>query len=255
MLLSRALPPVREEGGFTLIELLVAMLAGTIVTAALFLILDVSLDQSTRIRNETAADEIGRTVMTRIVDELHTACYFTGIAPVLAHSSPTTLIFDSATGSQGAPTAAYRRHIAFASPTLTEEAWHSTPSSSWPDFAFNESEKASFKRQLAAKVSESSGASASKGVFRYFKYATSTNEANGGVSALELSNPLPGAGAGHELSSEEAEEVAAVEVKFTAAGSSTTSRELEHAIGLSDIVNLSFSVPREESGIEAAPCQ
>jgi prepilin-type N-terminal cleavage/methylation domain-containing protein len=252
---SRISPPARGEAGFTLIELLVAMLAGTIVTGALFLILDISLQQSTRIRNETAAAEIAGTAMTRIVDELHTACYYTAIQPVLVHSTSTTLIFDSATGTQSAPTAAYRRRIEFTGSTLTEKAWHSTSSSSWPDFEFNESEKASSTRQLATDVSESAGAPAPKGIFRYFKYATATNEAGGGVSALELSNPLEGAGAQHELSTEEAIEVAAVEVKFTAAGSSATSNQLEHAIGLSNLVSLSFSAPRYESGIEATPCQ
>jgi prepilin-type N-terminal cleavage/methylation domain-containing protein len=249
------------EHGFTLIEVLVAMLAGVVVTGALFLILEVSLFQSTRIRNETSADQVGRTAMTTIVDELHSACFYADLAPVLERSTPQTLIFENATGAQGAPPEAYRRHITFATSTstkestLTEEAWKNTIGSSWPNFQFNESEKATLVKQLATHISESPEAPAPAGIFRYFRYASATSSTTGGVSSLELSHPLEGSGTHHELSSEEASTVAAVEIKFNAAGSSTTNPQLEHTINLSNIVDLSFTVPRTETPISDGPCE
>ncbi len=62
------------EHGFTMIELLIGMACAAIVVAALATIMQVALDQSTRLSDVTTADQIGRTAMNQIVEELHSSC-------------------------------------------------------------------------------------------------------------------------------------------------------------------------------------
>lgn len=246
--------PHPGEHGFTLIEVLVSMLAGVIVTGALFAILDLSLSQSTRIRNETYATQVGRTAMTQIVDELDTACYYEDVAPVQEASTPTKLVFVDAVGKQGLLPEGYLREITLEGTTLQERAWRSLGTSSWPKFEFNTANAPTSTRQLATNVSVSPSAPAPTGLFRYFKYAESTREGESeGTNSIERSPPLQVEAATQTIG-KQAADVAAVEVRFTAAGSTTTSAQLERSIEVSNLVNFSFTVPRTEAVLQDVPC-
>jgi prepilin-type N-terminal cleavage/methylation domain-containing protein len=71
--LAVASPRVGERG-FTMIEMVIAMACAAIVVAALAAVMQVALDQSTRLSDVTAADQIGRGAMNQIVEELHSSC-------------------------------------------------------------------------------------------------------------------------------------------------------------------------------------
>src|SRR5271168_4597836 len=89
-------PGIRDDRGFTLIELLVSMLTATIVVGALFSILTISTGQTALIADRVQANQLGRTAMTRIVDELHSSCLAAGFAPIQEKSNETELIFKNA---------------------------------------------------------------------------------------------------------------------------------------------------------------
>jgi type II secretory pathway pseudopilin PulG len=92
MLMSIRLPPTltpSSEQGFSLIELLVAMLASIVVVIALYTIINFTLNQEVRTNEIVQADQVGRTVMSSIVEELHSSC--TGVAPIQQPSSTPTL--------------------------------------------------------------------------------------------------------------------------------------------------------------------
>jgi Tfp pilus assembly protein PilV len=71
-----------DAAGFMLIETLVAIISATVVTGALFMILIVSLHQTSRITGRVQATELGRDTMTHIVDELHSACIAKEFVPI-----------------------------------------------------------------------------------------------------------------------------------------------------------------------------
>ena len=75
---------LRDQRGFTLIELLVSMAAGVIVTSTVVMITTVALHNQDRIARRVDANQRGRPVMTRMIQELHSACVAPRIVPILA---------------------------------------------------------------------------------------------------------------------------------------------------------------------------
>ncbi len=128
-----------DAAGFMLIETLVAMISAIVVTGALFAILIVSLHQTTRISNQVQATQLGRTTMTRMVDELHSACIAKEFTPIQVESSENELIFISGVGTEAVLNKAYLHKIAYSSSegTLVEKTWASN-GGEWPSFTFNE---------------------------------------------------------------------------------------------------------------------
>ena len=59
------------------------MVTGIIVTGALFAILEVSTRQSSRLSNVAQATQVSRNAMTKIVDQLRSACLSTNFTPVI----------------------------------------------------------------------------------------------------------------------------------------------------------------------------
>lgn len=73
-MLAKLTSALRSERGYTLVEMLVAITMGIVVFGALTMIIVVSQHQETQITDRVQADQIGRTALERIQDELHSSC-------------------------------------------------------------------------------------------------------------------------------------------------------------------------------------
>lgn len=157
---------LRDEEGATLVELLVGMGMGMVVLAGLSMVLIVTLHGNARVDARVEATDNARVTMTRIIEELHSACVEPTIAPVKEGSTSETLIFShgpygSQTGAGGTPSpsqTAITSKIEYSEPEQTLTEYH--PPSSEP-------------RILLSNVSP---ISAEEPVFSYWKYHTGTPE-------------------------------------------------------------------------------
>jgi type II secretory pathway pseudopilin PulG len=255
----------RDQHGFTLIETLVAMVSAIVVTGALFTIYIVALHQTSRITDSVQATQLGRTAMTRVVDELHSACLSRGLAPIQAKSSATELIFENGYSREAvilnakeaeaktSGTGAFVHQIVWSSAnkTLTDYTYKST-AGEWPSYTFpevtvshaNASPSTGFV--LASHVT----AIGSTPVFRYYEYNTEATGGSGsGLSTLAEEEPPT-----NGFTAEEAEKVAAVQISFTTAPLDNYTA-LSRSAEFSTLVSLSLSTPSSESKIEDGPCQ
>jgi hypothetical protein len=94
---------VREERGTTLAELVVGMATGSVVMLGLTTLVVITLHASTRVSARVDATQRARLVLTRIVDQLHSACIAPKVPPIRKESSSTVLSFVHATGAAVSP--------------------------------------------------------------------------------------------------------------------------------------------------------
>ena len=241
---------VAEEHGFSLMETLVAMLSAVVITGALFVVLEVALHQTSRISDVAQATQLGRSAMTHVVDELHSACLAPQFTPVKEGSTENKLIFITAYGSQAELPSAHKEKIELSGGYLIDTSYPST-GGSWPKFTFAPESSPTVTR-IAEKVSqtESEETKAKVPIFQYYKYAKESSSAkeNNPLGALEAVSP----GAG--LSAASAQTVASVAVSFKA-GSPSGNAALHRSADISNQVTFAFSAPDPEATIKDAPCQ
>jgi prepilin-type N-terminal cleavage/methylation domain-containing protein len=245
-----------SEQGVTLIELLVAMVIGLVVTGALLLILEFSLNQETRISDKVQADTIGRTAMTKVIDKLHSSCTGFGnggvqiptgtVSSPLEVTGPSNLWFITAYGSKTAGAAVIEdgtlhdvswtatrlsntgQHLG----TLTDHSFAATSGNAkegWQFPATLSVATATSSTRLATDVvaPQISGAST---LFQYYRYeATGTKK--GELTAL-ISTEFP-------LTATTDGEVAKVVVSFTQAPEGGDTR-VDRTANVSDAVLLRF---------------
>jgi hypothetical protein len=260
--LPAAVSAARNERGFTIIELLVAMVTGLIVTGVLFTVLEFSTNESTRIGDVAQASQLGRTTMTHIVDELHSACFASGFAPVQEKSSESTLIFETAYSEEPElPSVAtlksgVRKEMIVWSPTTKTLRDYSKLSTGVESSVYTFSAAEKYTPEGGTLIGENISQnepekSKTEPIFRYFKYApkatTSTSEASSALEEVKLSKE-------QTLTSEQAKTVASVQVAFDTAPldkKGTLGRSAE----LSTQATFAFSAPNSEATITAGPCQ
>jgi len=104
MRLSRGPLPIDpgDDDGSSMVEVMVGMAMGMVVLAGLSMLLIVTLRGNARISARAEASDNARVTMTRIIEELHSACVEPTIAPVKAKSTENKLVFTRGTYGQAA---------------------------------------------------------------------------------------------------------------------------------------------------------
>lgn len=126
----------RDERGTTLIELMVGLGAGLVVLAGLTTLVLVTLNTTGRVSARVHATQNARLTLTRVIDQLHSACIAPKVPPIRSAASANELQFIHATGSAVSPVPTLTK-IAYNAGTLTQSdyAWKSGTTPLW---TFNE---------------------------------------------------------------------------------------------------------------------
>jgi len=195
MLIGR-LRDVEAEDGSSMVEVMVGLAMGMVVLAGLSMLLIVTLKGNARVSARAEASDNARVMMTRITEELHSACVEPATSPVYPGSTENTLIFKHGPyGGNTSPNAPV---------TKTELAYSPTERKLWQT-------DNGVKRLLLSNVS----AGTNERVFEYFnptvqpgRFATPLIEQNSARTILvqiafkvsPKSEPVADAGAATEIS-------------------------------------------------------
>jgi hypothetical protein len=262
---SRTRPKLADDHGFTLIELLVASLTGLVVVGALFAILEVSMHQTTLVTDKVQANQLGRTAMTRIVDELHSACLSPGFRPIREKSTESELRFINAYSEAAVipnakeakvlGTGAYEHRIVWGSAahTLVDYPYKST-GGELPSYTFPELTSANATPSggvlLANNVLQAEESGKKVPIFQYYKYATeATSSASTPVGTLEKQEP-PTTG----FTTKEAEGISSVLISLRVLPADGKAEHNQY-IDVSNQSTLAFSAPNAETPIVDSPCE
>lgn len=262
--IRRCIARLRDPRGFTLIETLVAMIAGVVVIGALVVILEVTINQTSRIDETAQANQTGRTTMTTIVDELQSACLSREFAPIRGSSTENHLRFASAYSKEANIKAseAAEHEIVWnkANETLTEYKYAGTSGEN-AGIGFSETKESSTGRRIGEKITRGHSGAEEPPIFRYYKYReTPISSSETPENALELIKPAGGLETS-ELGSATAKLVAAVVVTFKTGvvrqellANETKARE-SVPTELSDQTTFAFAAPTSETTITDGPCR
>jgi Tfp pilus assembly protein PilW len=168
---------MRDQRGFTIAELLVSMGAAMVVMTGVVTLTTTVIHSEARITNRVDAASRARPAMTRIVQELHSACVTSHIVPVRTGSTGTSITFFSKSGSGVGP-APELHTISLNGTRLMETTTPATPGSIAPNWDFSGS---SSSRLLLTNVAAPGGV-----IFRYFDFVTGT----GALNTTPLAVPL-----------------------------------------------------------------
>jgi len=114
-------PDPQDEEGTSMVEVMVGLAMGMVVLAGLAMLLIVVMRGNARVGARAEASDNARVAMTRIMEELHSACARAATPPILSTSGEKLLAFESAYGVAAGPNAApVKTEIEYVSGTLTE---------------------------------------------------------------------------------------------------------------------------------------
>ena len=223
-----------EESGTTLIELMVALTAGLVVFGAITALLLMTIRQSGRVTSHVEANQRARTAMTKIVNELHSACFFPGVTPVREESSGTKLVFWHKSGEEVKPEPE-KSEIELSGGELVQRNYQPLPGGVAPDWAFPTTKPAN--EPLMKAVGPMEGSSS---IFYYYTYS------NGKIAPTPLATPLTESSAGTAVQ---------VSIAFRAAPEPPISEDQNSATGISDSVLLRLTPPSYVNSSDNPPCE
>lgn len=227
---------LRDERGMTLIELLVATSAGIVVLFGIVAAMIVTLHQTGRVTSHVDADQRARIAMTKVVNQLHSACVMPRIAPV-REGSDTALTFLHQTGSEVEPTP-IKSTISLNGETLREANYEPTGGTA-PEWQYaNFPTKPTSEEILATGISPLSTGTP---IFSYFAYS------GGKVESTRLATPFK---------EEVGAKVAQVNVAFQAAPLTTpNANDTGASTPIQSAVTLRLTPPAYSTETSDLPCQ
>jgi Tfp pilus assembly protein PilW len=228
-MLGRAPVDIDDESGTTIVELLVGMAMGMIVLAGLSMVLIVVLHGNARVDARIEATDNARIAVTRIMEELHSACTAHGVAPIEETSNANKLVFDHAAGAEAA---------AEVSPEKTESVITYNPGTETLTQTDRTAGRPEPPRTLLSDVAPATG---TPGIFTYSEY----------VGGEEL-EPLPATATGQI--GLRANNVILVGVALTASPRSSAVADSGAAATVQNSATLRLTPP-SSSGTEAKPCE
>lgn len=227
----------RGEAGLTMIELMVSLAAGMVVFGAITSLMLMTIRQTGRVTSHVEANQRARVTMTKIVNQLNSACYFPTVTPILGGSSGTKLVFVHQTGSAVAPTP-IRTEVELKGTELVQRDVNPTAGSgkSWT-FPLAGSGTAVQLMKGVAPL-ETSGP-----IFSYYTYSA------GKLSTTPLTVPSGG------LTESSAASTVFVTVGFQAAPEPPISQDSGSATAIRNSVLLRLTPPSPNSSSDNPPCQ
>lgn len=225
---------IRHEDGFTLIELVVGIAVSLVTMSMVAMMVVAATHNQDRVARRVDANQRIRPVLTRIVDELHSACVAPRIAPIVGDgtangSTDTRITFLSKAGDD--PTPLPDKHVVYLSgASLMEDVYPGTGgvSSTW-------TYGTPTTRTLLRRVSAPSGV-----MFKYFRFQNGTL-----ALGAPLAVPLSGTNAGL---------AAYVSIAITADPTGGPGRDARSSITLSDAADLRLQPASQIATQDNLPC-
>jgi len=177
--MSRRTDIVRDERGATLVEVLVSTGTGIVVLGALTMVIVVAMHANARVSARVDATQRARLVVTKIMQQLHSACVAPKIAPIQPGSTGTSLRFVYAPPSQAAAVAPMptMTEISYSNGVLTQTRWPAT-GGGYPNWTYSSTPTT---QQLLTDVGPIPPASS---IFSYY------GSSNGSLSPTPQTTPL-----------------------------------------------------------------
>lgn len=216
------LPRPTEEHGSTLVELLVGMAIGMIVLTGLSMLIITTMHGNSRVDARVEATQNARLTVTKIIEQLHSACVAPMTIPLKENSSGTKLIFVHAASGEASAVAPTQE--------LSEIVYEpGTPGVLWET-------EGGVKRKLLSKAAPG-GPNGT--IFNYFKVE------NGKLATSKLATPL---------TKTTASEAVYVTVALSAEPISNPTRDAGANATVFDSATLRLTPPVYYTG-SAPPCQ
>jgi hypothetical protein len=214
------LPRPTDERGSSMVELLVGMAMGMIVLVGLTMVIITTLHGNARVDARVEATQNARLTVTKVIEQLHSACLSPRIVPIKEGSTATKLVFvHSARGKAASEVA----------PAEIESTIELNASTLWET-------EGGVNRQLIANVGPGEGGA----VFTYYNFA----EGRLGTTPL-TSAPTLGV---------RAAETVYVKVALTAQPRTNSTHDAGAAATVSDSATLRLTPPLYNTA-SAPPCQ
>jgi hypothetical protein len=224
---------LRDESGTTLTEVLVAMVAGATVLLALSTMIIGSIHQSSRVSARVDATQRARLTLSKLMEELHSACVAPQVAPIYPESNGLQLIFIHQSGGAAVLTPV-KSKVTLKEGVLKQEEF-AVSGGAQPKWTF--AEKAFQTRTLMTGVSP---ISPSASIFSYYGYTS------GQGTPTAITPPL---------NEETAPRTVQVNVAFTTAASTTPVADKGAPASFQDSALLRLTSISYNKEVVAPPCQ